>query len=117
MLTFMIQMLVMHINVGIYSFQHHMKMSNIKIEDSVWFQIPESEFQQVKGNHNFLETRFYNLEDIVWFDEPDLDSFNVIHFQSPTENTELRKETLAEENPWENEDEEFANYYFANKWK
>ena len=65
------------------------------------------------------------LEDFVWFEEPDFGRFQphenskVTEVPKVIEVTKVKevKETVTEENPWETDDEKFAEYFFATKWK
>ena len=101
-----------------FCFQHHLTNSSPKLEDFVWFEDPGTETLQ----HSDLKIEKYNeetwpnLEDLVWFDTPDYTSFKS---DDSMENVklEVKEIKVIEENPWKNEDEIFANYFYANKWK
>ena len=105
-----------------FCFQHQENHSVPKWEDFVWFEEPD-----IKTNTNDFKTKEYfkqnipssslNLEDLVWFATPDFRSFQSLDFVEQANHSDDEEVKYAEENLRKNDDEIFAEYFFANKWK
>ena len=111
----------------VFSFQSQVQPLKHKVEELVWFEEPERfedriYSEQLQAPQNLRMTPYDPLlEEMVWFDfEEYIDYHEPTHTNIDTQNKvvdELKKSKEGDSDPWQNEDEVFAKYFFSNKWK
>ena len=106
-----------------FSLQNGMISSDTRLQEFVWFEEPVRNPKQQLHENFFGDPSSSRLEEFVWFNEPFRNPKQRVYknsFGAPSSALELNKnQSIDKENRFggKMDDESFAEYFFANKWK